>query len=184
MVTMVVVMVVVVMVVVAVAVVATVLRRVVVRRRLLRLPLAEVALVPRRRRLLLRRRVVRALLPNGRRRVHRIPYKPTEEQTQIRHEESSENPTDASQSIEREAASVPIWGNSREVDRGRGICLAEAGSSSSPGVGSGGRSLGFAFLLLVIYGGREEDRFVDVGTERERSKPHAVLAMGPTSFSL
>lgn len=70
---------VVVMVVVAVVVMATMRRRrrIVVGRRLLRLPLAEVTLVPwRRRRLLLLRRVVRALLPAGRRRVHRrIPWR-------------------------------------------------------------------------------------------------------------
>jgi hypothetical protein len=135
---------VVVMVVVAVAVVvvATVLRRVVVWRRLL--ALVEVSLVP----LLLRRRVVRALLRAGRRRrrVHRrIPCKPTDQEPRLDAADGANWPNWGK--TER------VWGNSREVDRWLGICLAEAGSSSSL-VGAGRRSLGFAYFLLVIHGGR------------------------------
>jgi hypothetical protein len=132
---------------VAVAVVATVRRRrVVVWRRML--ALVEVPLVPRRRRLLLRRRVVRALLRAGRRRrrVHRrIPCKPTDQEPRLDAADGANWPNWGK--TER------VWGNSREVDRWLGICLAEAGSSSSL-VGAGRRSLGFAYFLLVIHGGR------------------------------
>jgi hypothetical protein len=132
---------------VAVAVVATVRRRrVVVWRRML--PLVEVPLVPRRRRLLLRRRVVGALLRTGRRRrrVHRrIPCKPTDQEPRLDAADGANWPNWGK--TER------VWANSREVDRGKGICLAEAGSSSSL-VGAGRRSLGFAYFLLVIHGGR------------------------------